>query len=470
MEDERLGRLAGDVSSRGFLDRVMDPATGELHLARSGRVWEAIEGARRSGATGAGRLVAVIDAGFDVSLPALARGIHPASRVRQDTPSKDDVDWHGTAVALLIRTVAPEAELLLLDVWKPGGLRQHDVAQALDTAREAGADVVNLSLEFPARASLAPTNFFDARALPHPSREQFLRVVGLVLDSAEPYVEPRCTGACETCASVERLPEDPLVVAASGNDVSQLACPACVRRVLGVGFRRTTYVEEHGVVFTQRTPTESILDLGRAELLVEEPPGFVGTSFAAPLVAGLAALLPDPAALVPLARAGRVFDRTVLELAYFHTHGTGVVPPDVADAVAGGLDRIFRTFPLPHQHPPQRQTWQPCGACCLTVLDWYDVYVNTMGLHGRRSHALDIARIASLLFPLTASVRGNHGFFAEQQAVDDFGGTAEEREVLLREALGANIAAADIAPTVPMYAEARDRVLTELDRLASSQP
>lgn len=465
--DDRIGRLAGEYSSRGFLDEVMDPATGALRLTRSGRIWEAVHGARRSGATGSGRLVAVIDAGFDVSLPELARSIHPASRVRTDTPPKPDVNWHGTAVALLVRTVAPDAELLLLDVWKPGGLRPHDVGRALDTAREAGADVVNLSLEFPARNELGPSTFFDAARQPSPPRDDFLAVVDRAIATSEPYVEPRCRGACETCTAAERLSDGPLVVAASGNDVSQLACPACVRSVLGVGFRRTEYGVEHGVVFTRPAMTESILDLGRAELLVEEPPGFVGTSFAAPLVAGLAALLPAPADLVALARCNRAFNRTVLELAYFHIHGSGATPPGVGSTIAGGLDRIFREVPPAHQHVEHAQTSTTCGACGVTMLDWYDVYVGLFATHGDPLHALEVARIASVLFPFTASVRGNHGFAAEgAAAADDFPGTAAERTSLLRESLVGHTTAAELAPSVPMYAEARDRVRGELERLS----
>lgn len=467
--DERVGRLAGDASPRGFLDRVMDPVTGELRLARSGRIWEAIAGARRAGATGAGRLVAVIDAGFDVTVPALHDRIHPASQIRSDTPAKADVDWHGTAVALLVRTVAPDAELLLLDVWKPGGLRPHDVARALDTAREAGADVVNLSLEFPAGATLAPMRFWDAAVNPTPSREDFLHVVDQLLASAEPYAEARCTGACETCSAVERLPDGPLVVAASGNDVSQLACPACTRRVLGVGFRRTAWVEEHGVVFTRQTMTESILDLGRAELLVEEPPGFVGTSFAAPLVTGLSALLSEPSDLVALARCNRAFNRTVLELAYHHTHGTGTTPSGVGAVIAGGLDRVFRALPPAHQHVEHAQTAMPCAACAVTMLDWYDVYVGLFATHGEPEHALAVGRIASVLFPFTASVRGNHGFAAEVSATpDDLDLPLRQRVDLLSEALRAYTDATRAAPDAAMYSTACDRVRTELESLPAS--
>jgi len=107
----RAGELSGDpATTQAFLDTVLDRPSGRLKLQRYGRIWEAVATAQRQGATGAGRLVGVIDSGFALTVPGLADRLHPASRIRADTV--EPTAGHGTAVALLVREAAPDCELL----------------------------------------------------------------------------------------------------------------------------------------------------------------------------------------------------------------------------------------------------------------------------------------------------------------------------------------------------------------------
>ncbi|WP_436497138.1 S8 family serine peptidase [Actinokineospora sp. HUAS TT18] len=448
----RPGVLSGQSEDpRAFLNRVLDPASGELRLPRTGRVWDAVATAHLLGATGEGRCVAVIDAGFDLSIPTLNTNLHPASRVRAETLRA--AKWHGTATALLIRAVAPNARLLLLDIYSPGSLRAGDVGAAIQTAHQSGAQVINLSLEFPTDCPLRDTAWVDVDVLttPAPPLERYLAQVGAWITYAEPYAELRCRKYCELCTALAAVPDSTLVVAASGN-LTNPACPACVDRVVGVGFHRSNRVERDGVVFTTSELPLTEADIGRSELLMEEPPGFLGTSFAAPLLSGLGALVPSPSELADLVRVAKAMAPILLLAdAQWRTP---------ADAVPGtlhqGLLRIAEAIPPAHRHFDQEQVDTPCIGCALLLIDWYDVFVAMLVASGVPHKALGLARIASILAPTSPSTAGNHGLAAERAATAEV--DPAQREALYDEALSAYERTCRLAPGVSTYAAAHARV------------
>lgn len=112
---------------------------------------------------GAGIKVAILDTGVDRDHPALARRILPESYdfVDRDADPSDRPDWfdndadgemdeaagHGTHVAGLVSLVAPSAGLLALRVLDSDGQgNSYAVASAIEYAVDQGARVVNLSI------------------------------------------------------------------------------------------------------------------------------------------------------------------------------------------------------------------------------------------------------------------------------------------------------------------------------------
>lgn len=454
---EKSGVLSGNPkATRAFLDTVLDRSSGRLIVSRRGQIWEAVAAAQTLGATGAGRLVAIVDGGFDLTVPGLASRLHPASRVRKETVTK--TNGHGTAVALLVREVAPECELLLIDVWDSPTIRRQDVGDAIKLARECKADVLNLSLEFPTDCAVRDVSWIRVELLTSgaPPAADYVAQVQAWIDNAEPYAGARCGLHCAICDALDELPESTLVVAASGNLEGQ-SCPACFVRVVGVGFHRTRRVEVAGTVFMTSELPVSTGPMSRAEFVVEEPPGFQGTSFAAPLVSGFGALLPEPKLLAEIGNMSRALT-PVLALANAQwTLGVDQLPDDAPEILWKGLMAFADSIPASHRHFDQESITEACAACALLLIDWYDVAVSLYSAILDWKHALGIARIAAVLAPESASVNGNHAFAAERAAEHQTDET--ERKALLRESVAAYKNAVRIAPEVTMYA-------TELDRIS----
>lgn len=214
------------------------------------------------GATGAGAKVAVIDSGVDARHPAVGRvdgylacSADPEAEggIRFDTEPHDDLVGHGTACAAIIRSLAPDVELHSVRVLGANLKGQGALLLAgVEWAVEAGFDVVNMSLSSKAERMYAP--------LHDVADEAFFR--GTVLVCAANNL-PGPTYPSEFASVVS-------VAAAPGDDPWQLA-----------------YNPQPPVEFGARGIDVEVPWSGHEGSSIIA----TGNSFAAPHVAGLAALI-----------------------------------------------------------------------------------------------------------------------------------------------------------------------------------
>jgi subtilisin family serine protease len=247
-------------------------------------------------ATGNGVAVAVIDTGVDVAHPALTERLLPGyDFVDRDTdPSEVGVigDYgygHGTHVAGLVAIAAPGARILPLRALDARGRGTiFTVAEALFHAADPDGDpstpdharVINLSL-----GTTSPTQLLD-------------KVVELVTcsdddddEDDDDYSDPGYAADLERCD----LHHGSVVVAAAGNggSATQLMFPAAERAEGALAVTAST-ARDALATFSNRGPWVQIAAPGKG--LTSTVPGggygvWSGTSMAAPLVAGLAALV-----------------------------------------------------------------------------------------------------------------------------------------------------------------------------------
>ncbi|HEX5740970.1 MAG TPA: S8 family serine peptidase, partial [Pilimelia sp.] len=217
-----------------------------------------------SSTASSGPLIAVLDTGVDLAHPDLAGKVDAARAWNTLTDTRDvtDLNGHGTAVAgvaaaatnngIGIAGVAPGARILPVVVASPEGWAfDSDVIEGITYAADAGASVINLSLSSPQEASAA---MLDAVA----------------------YATAR--GA--------------VVVAAAGNSGTQSReYPAALDDVISVG---ATDDAGRLAYFSSSDDTVDVAAPG-LWLTTTQPGGgyraMSGTSFAAPVVAGVAALV-----------------------------------------------------------------------------------------------------------------------------------------------------------------------------------
>jgi type VII secretion-associated serine protease mycosin len=221
-----------------------------------------------SHSTGTGVVVAVLDSGVDASHPDLSGQVLPgADFVDGTTDGRRDFVGHGTTTATLIAGrnddstgvagVAPEAKILPVRVLDKQN--KYDdagtVAEGLRWAVDHGAQVVNLSLGGASRSDTLSTAISYA--------------------FAHDVVVIACTGN---------------VVKGSPNSVWYPARQPGVVAVAGLAQANGAVVGWSGGL----SGAETVLSAPAVDLLGAKPGGYwrvQGTSFAAPLVAGTAALI-----------------------------------------------------------------------------------------------------------------------------------------------------------------------------------
>ena len=420
-----LGTFSGGPrESHGVFEAVYDRDLKRLRFERRGEFWEAVAVAHDLQQFGQGRCIAILDSGFDSSLLPAER---LASRSRMKSSIAERRDFHGTLVALLAHEIAPEAELLLLEV-APTVARpsRESVAEAIRAAGSAGADVINLSLEFetdcvPRDRSMLD---FDVLATPDPPRETFLAQVDAWLEATEPYEPGGCRRPCAVCAELRRLRPETLVVVASGN-VDRAACPACLDRCLGLGFTTSTVVRRDGGDIEVYDLPQNFVQNLNTEVVIPHPKELRGTSFAAPLTAGFAALLDDPCDFADMAR----FKAATVPLAWLLSTLCGA-----ADTASGwatlwaGFEAFAGALPERHQH------WRaapiaPCPTCALMLEDWYKNYASLLLVVGRADKAIEATEVAAAVMPHSPAMFGLLGEAERRVAAAEPPGSVEARRL-----------------------------------------
>lgn len=262
---------------------------------------------------GAGLKVAVIDSGVDQSHQQLANVDYDLGVLESglenvdvdDVPPIQDCGGHGTAAAGVIAAqadpsfssivgVAPDVTLMPIrvtsgtDDYRPKNLA---IAEAVRYAQQSDADIINISFE-----------------------------------TSEPF-DPL------EQAVTEAIDAGIVVVAASGNNGNQQAYPAAYPGVIGVGA-----IGQNGTItnFSGYGAPVSVVAPGSQVPVVARGGGHEtvqGTSFAAPFVAGVAALVLDRYPDLSPAEVKRRIELTADETGHDLPHqkyGWGVVNPYAA--------------------------------------------------------------------------------------------------------------------------------------------
>ena len=247
-----VGRLAtGANLSRSFYRTFFQDSPYRQDLASVGALWEAVRLAWSLGNTGKGRRIAVLDSGFDLEIPELQQRILKNSLIHRKNSNRRGK--HGSVVALLIREVAPDCELLLIDIIPGRDVRRSNVAKAIEAALAERVDIINLSLEFRSSAELRLPEVNSLMELTDPDvpAETILRNLRAYQKlGGEPYLDNGCRSGCPVCETIKSAPANVQFVAASGNNSFE-CCPASATRVTGVGFHQENSVEIEGRLVTQ---------------------------------------------------------------------------------------------------------------------------------------------------------------------------------------------------------------------------
>lgn len=414
----RTGLASGaGVSSREWATHFK-PESGEFIIDKSGWFWEAVDTAHNDGAFGRGSVVAIIDSGFDEELLQGLQNARSSKAFPIFTDRVAKFDGHGTVVAYLVQHVAPEAELLLFDVGSANGKFYAEfVAKAVGAAVAEGANVVNMSLQF---ASAARPRDFVPRPLEWlPSPEDMRRHLDEHLAAVEPYIDQRCPTRCPTCSALDAVPESVTVIAATGQKFAS-TCPAVSQRAIGVAFEKSAVqeIDGHFASIHVESSTNSIVE--RHEVVIHEPPGFFGTSFAAPLVAGFAALGGDASDFHQLSRLikGLTPLLSLQSERLKKLHELSDVDEPLANRVAmylnfheaieAGVDYVKGLMPLDHRHWDEPlDELRPCALCELFARDLYVIEVTDLIESGHFERAVLASERAARICPNSPLIKNN---------------------------------------------------------------
>lgn len=275
-----MERRFGELEALGSVDEVLkgyDSRADRWRFSFESPFWKAVRHAHGRDRRGKGSRIAIVDSGCNRSIPRLAKRV---DTVRQLVPGSEERDplGHGTVVGLLISEVAPECRF---DVYRvamdDGRVDLHATIKAIGEAAESGATIINLSLGDrqdlvppseplePGALSFDPSKFSKASYFPE---------------------EPPCQ-LCQAARAAAH--KGKLVFAAVGNSIIETYCPSRISEVFAVGFQRTVNIDLPGGRQIA-TGWPALTESPYADLFIKEIPGVLGSSFACPLHAGVAAL------------------------------------------------------------------------------------------------------------------------------------------------------------------------------------
>ncbi len=244
-------------------------------------------GSNPNGYTGSGVTVAVIDTGIDVDHPEFAGAIHPGSRSVVGG-SVDDIGAHGTAVAGVVGAardgnvmhgIAFNSTILALRADIPGTCpasclySQSALQAATDVAVSEGADVINFSLgSFGATSNGWRNSIINAAN----NGAVIVAAAGNEFNNPDPVIAAQAVNPINPAALVATEPalQGPMI-AAGAYDTGTGDIAAFSNRA---GIAMDYYLLAPGVNLVTT-------DIGGGYSVVS------GTSFAAPMISGAAALL-----------------------------------------------------------------------------------------------------------------------------------------------------------------------------------
>lgn len=357
----------GELESAGAAEQIVqhyDSETGTWSLKLNSPFWEAVKIAHTAHRTGHGVSIAILDGWCDTSIPVLRKQVRSLQVSDGAVPT---AIAHGTAVALLINAVAPDAVIDFYGICNAFGLPQpRSVAAALDAAVDSDVDVINLSAG-------RPRSWLDTLQAHHALPSGF-GVLGLPDEASNPPED------CLWCGPVDRAAASgKLIVAAVGNDINKVYCPARSPNVIATGF----HIEQRYM----QSDTEGDYEVGASNqptgysqssevaYTISQPPDAIGSSFGAPLLTGALALGVHSDDMANWLKA-----RTVGSNAQVALYADDARPEKVASLLAQAWHQS------PHDHAADTHP-QPCFECSLFLEALYTVD----SLHWLLTGAYDMA-------------------------------------------------------------------------------
>ncbi len=281
-----------------------DSSLGRWTFPETGRLWEAVEHAHALDRRGAGRRIAIIDSGFDLSYAALAHQQLPWGHAGDPTT-------HGTAVALLVNQIAPAAELHLYPVAEAGAWKPALIEEALRAVATSDVDIVNLSFgkRHPLSEVYRVQEWASTIEVPpgmHTGDDAtfLLNQAAAQLSGWRDLMKAPHSPIGQQAAAAARAGR--IVIAAAGNMADHIFEPAVLPEVFSAGFSRPI-VDAAGIEFS--TDQDAPVGFSQSDFVdfsFVQLDNAYGSSFAAPMLAGFAALMYDPTELNGYREAMRV--------------------------------------------------------------------------------------------------------------------------------------------------------------------
>lgn len=402
-----------------------DCASGDWAFPRIGDFWDMVFEAHRRGIRGAGKRIAIVDSGFDLSIPALAAASGGHTRMSNERGGEVG---HGTTVALLALTVAPEAGLDLYPMGTAAGPDEYAVAAALKLIALSGAVSVCLSLGVPVPQQKVKIGLADEtkwEAYSNGARWPTMRPAEC------PFPKACLCNAADAIASPART-----VCAAVGNEEEQDGdcefCPALGDRILSVGFQFEERTMTANADTAWATPPLGYRQSDYVKVTIMQPQGALGSSFATPLMAGAVALETDAAALPAMALSaqfGGLADKALANFREGREAGGRSVEAMLDDYLSAIAVNPHVGVLLGGDH------W--CTGCAMFGLTLFTNAGLAMLEHGRLIEAERLLRIARGLGPNNAHAAANLGALLRTRARaegDPNGAFAHEARGLYAEA------------------------------------
>lgn len=385
--DSDVVLLEGGANAAEILLAHYDPGSRRWSIPQEGEFWESVHSAHKLGRFGEGARIAIIDGGFDISLPALAEQ-RLRFPVRQGEPTA-----HGTVVALLALEVAPLATLDLYPCYVQGKLQAQLVLDAINQAVADGASVVNLSLgkKFPLATAWKATGQVDSDAFPEAQDSDDWR---LLFDVPKGPLWVAAQAAVQAGVSV---------IASAGNSEDYLYVPAATPGVTSTGFQMVRREIDAGGLETAVSEPPSLLQSIGSDFLIAQPAGVLGSSFACPLVAGFATLMKARELLPQYVRCTR--------RAANASSAMVLMRPPAADDLAlvhSLFSGALQSSPHPH-YKDAVDNISECPDCSAFAVQAYINFGLFLGLTGNLDYAAHLLQSARRIAPANVHAAANLG-------------------------------------------------------------